>query len=186
MSRHTEMRPPTRSGGASKDDGPGARAASFEARHRSQVYAGCACYGRAPQDDGLARPPSAAARTEQELLPIQRLGAGRLAGRVERDLLDTRLGLAQQIFAAALERLAALVDGDRFLERHLALFEPLDDRLELLDRPLERQFRDIGVVVLRHCPALQLLYFCRSSPRKRGPSKDKIMRWIPACAGMSG
>ena len=27
-------------------------AASFEARHRSQVYAGCPCYARAPQDEG--------------------------------------------------------------------------------------------------------------------------------------
>src|SRR5205085_1958479 len=58
---------------------------------------------------GFIGPPSAG---------LERLGAGRLAGGVERDLLHARLGLAQQFLAAALERLAALVDRHRFLERH--------------------------------------------------------------------
>ncbi|MGI8525623.1 MAG: 50S ribosomal protein L11 methyltransferase [Pseudolabrys sp.] len=46
--RHPEAR-------ASKGDGPGLKAigrSSFEGRHRSQVYAGYACYRRLPQDDG--------------------------------------------------------------------------------------------------------------------------------------
>jgi hypothetical protein len=30
-------------------------ASSFEARHRSRVYAGCACYGSAPQDNENVR-----------------------------------------------------------------------------------------------------------------------------------
>src|SRR5689334_13659633 len=60
---------------------------------------------------------------------VERLGALRLAGSVERDLLDARLGLLEQFLAAALERFAALVDRDRFLERHLAFLEPLDDGL---------------------------------------------------------
>src|SRR5262245_7931182 len=84
------------------------------------------------------------------LLDVERLGSGRLASGVERDLLDPRLGLPQQLLAAALECLAALIDGDRFLERHLALLEPLDDRLELLDRPLERQALDVGMIGLGH------------------------------------
>src|SRR5262249_45044019 len=51
-------------------------------------------------------------------LHIERLGPLRPAGGVEGDLLDARLGLLQQLLAAALERLAALVDRDRLLERH--------------------------------------------------------------------
>src|ERR1700729_1748857 len=50
------------------------------------------------------------------LFDVQRLGAGRLALRIERDFFHAGFGLAQQILAAAFERLAALVDGDRFLE----------------------------------------------------------------------
>src|SRR5262245_13374451 len=45
---------------------------------------------------------------------VERLGAGRLARAVERDLLDPGFGLPQQLLAAALERLAALVDRHRF------------------------------------------------------------------------
>src|SRR5580693_4859131 len=85
------------------------------------------------------------------LLPhIQRLGAGRLAPGIKRDLLHPRLGRAQQFLAAALERLAALVDRDRLLERHLAVLKPLDDGFELLDRALERQPRDVGVGFVGH------------------------------------
>src|SRR5262245_20636983 len=76
---------------------------------------------------------------------VERLGAGRLAGGIEPDLLHPSLGLAQQLLAAELERLAALVDGNRFLERHLALLEPFDDRFELLDRLLEGQALDVGM-----------------------------------------
>ena len=47
------------------------------------------------------------------LFDVERLAAGRLALRVEGDLLDARLGLAQKILTTALERLAALIDGDR-------------------------------------------------------------------------
>src|SRR5262245_43445272 len=52
---------------------------------------------------------------------VERLGAGRLAAGIEPDLLHPSLGLAEQLLAAALERLAALVDCDRLLERHLPL-----------------------------------------------------------------
>src|SRR5262245_41884575 len=81
---------------------------------------------------------------------VERFGSGRLAGGIERDLLHPRLGLPQQLLAAALERLAPLVDGDRLLERHLALLEPLDDRFELLDRPLEGEALDVGMGVVGH------------------------------------
>src|SRR5208282_3083548 len=46
------------------------------------------------------------------LLDVQRLGAGRIARGIERDFLHPRFRLPQQILAAALERFAALVDGD--------------------------------------------------------------------------
>src|SRR5947208_2478215 len=75
---------------------------------------------------------------------VERFGAGRLAGGIERDLLDPRLGRPQKLLAAALEGLAALVDRDRFLERHPALFEPLDDRFKLLDRAFERECLDVA------------------------------------------
>src|SRR5262249_29599393 len=72
-------------------------------------------------------------RSQSASVHIERFSPGRLAGSVERDLLHPRFGLTQQLLAAAFERLAALVDGNRFLERDLALFEPLDDGLKLLD-----------------------------------------------------
>src|SRR5215472_7324537 len=111
-------------------------------------------------------------RGTQALLHIERLGALRLAGCIEGDLLDARLGLAQQLLAAALEDLAALVDRDRFLERDLALLEPPDDRLQLLDRLLEGKLADVCVVGFGHAadpgardsaPRLTLSSFSRSS-----------------------
>src|SRR5262245_66495835 len=104
--------------------------------------------------------PAGAGRAGAGSGDVERLGAGRLAGGIEPDLLDPSLGLAQQLLAAALERLAALVDGDRFLERHLALLEPLDDRFELFDRPLEGQALDVGMGGVGHgrVPVCRALY----------------------------
>ncbi len=45
-----------------------------------------------------------------------------------RGLFTRASALGQKLLAAALEHLAALVDRHRFLQRHLALFEPPDDR----------------------------------------------------------
>src|SRR5580704_6466439 len=90
------------------------------------------------------------AKLARRLRDVKRLGAGRLAGGIERDPLYPRLGLAQQLLAAALEQLAALIDGDRFLERHLAFLEPLDDRFKLLDGALEGQLRDVGIGLIGH------------------------------------
>ena len=77
------------------------------------------------------------------LLNVKRLGAGDLAARIRRDLVDARLGLPQQFFAAALESLAALVDCDRFFQRHLAVLESLHNRLKLLDSKLESEVIDV-------------------------------------------
>jgi hypothetical protein len=89
-------------------------------------------------------------------LYIERLTAGWSAAGIERDLLDPRLSLAQQILAAALEHLATFVNGNRFLKRHLALFEAFDDRFEFFDRPFEGHMPDIAVVFLCH-RALRLI-----------------------------
>src|SRR5258708_23544036 len=80
-------------------------------------------------------------------LHVERLGPGHLAVGVGGDLVDPRLGLPQQFLAAPLQGFAALVDGHRFLQRHLAVFEPLDDRFKLLDRALEAQLFDVDLAV---------------------------------------
>src|ERR1700742_1687496 len=81
---------------------------------------------------------------------VERFAAGRLAGRVERDLLDARLGLAQQILATRLQHLPALIDRHRLLQWNLAFLQPLDDGFHFLDRPLEGQLLHIGIVGLGH------------------------------------
>src|SRR5262249_9153704 len=88
-----------------------------------------------------------AAELSRSILDVEGLGAGRLAVLVERDLLDAGLGLAQQPVAMDLEGLAALVDEDRILELHVALFQALDDTLELFQSLLEAHRLDVGMVV---------------------------------------
>src|SRR4051812_5599196 len=78
------------------------------------------------------------------LLRVERRRAGRLAVRADRDLLDAGLGALQERLAVLLQELAALVDGNRVLEGHVALLEPLHDALELLQRLLEGQVRELG------------------------------------------
>src|SRR5690349_21619590 len=70
-------------------------------------------------------------------LNVQRLGTGHLAGGVGGDLLDPCLRLPQQFLAAPLERLAAFVNGDGFLQRYLAILQSLHDRFKFLKRPFE-------------------------------------------------
>src|SRR5215831_4825888 len=105
------------------------------------------------------------------LLHIQRLCPLGIAGRVERDLFDPRFGLPQQVLAAPLEGFATLVDGDGFLERHLAVFEALDDRLQFLNRPLEAQLIDIGVGGFSHVMLV-------SSNRSAYP-RIRVVTWAP-------
>src|SRR6185437_15147702 len=77
------------------------------------------------------------------LLDVQWFGSGDLAIAVGGDLVDARLSLPQQFLAAPFQRFAAFVNGNRFLKRHLALFEPPHDRFELFDRALEAQLLDV-------------------------------------------
>jgi hypothetical protein len=65
-------------------------------------------------------------------------------------IFDAGLGMPQKFFAAALQGLAALIDRDRFLERHLAVLQPFHDRFELLDRALEREFLDVALGIFGH------------------------------------
>src|SRR6185312_6914943 len=85
-----------------------------------------------------------------ESLHVKRFGSGDLAVGIGGNLVDAGLGLPQQFFAAALQRLAALIDRDRFLKRHLAVLEPLHDRFELLDRALEGKFLDVALRIFGH------------------------------------
>src|SRR6202021_2449508 len=76
-------------------------------------------------------------------LNVERLSADRLAVRIGRDLVAPCLGLPQQFLAAPFQGLAALVNGNRFLQRHLARLQPRDDRFEFFDRALEAQLLDV-------------------------------------------
>src|SRR5579871_3356146 len=84
------------------------------------------------------------------LLHVEWFRAGRLAAGIGRDLVDPRLCLTQQFLAAPLQGFAALVDGDRFFQRHLAVLEALDDRFEFLERALKTQLLDISLCVFGH------------------------------------
>src|ERR1700754_1679236 len=83
-------------------------------------------------------------------LHVERLGSGDLAIAVGGDLVDPRLSLPQQLLAAPFQRLAALVDGDGFLQWHLAVLEPLDDRFKLFDRALEAELLDVRLGIFDH------------------------------------
>src|SRR6478609_5759443 len=94
---------------------------------------------------------SAQARLGGELegdlvLDLERLGAGRLIVRIQRDLLDLGLRLAQQRVAMGFQRLAPLIDQDRRLKLNVALFKAIDDSFELLQRLFEAEILDIGML----------------------------------------
>src|SRR5271169_6664186 len=80
-------------------------------------------------------------------LAVQRRDALGLAVGGKRDFLDPHFRVLQQGVATRFQRLAALVELDRFLERDRAFFQPIDDRLQLRERRLERHLFDIGVLV---------------------------------------
>src|SRR5206468_4257562 len=110
--------------------------------------------GRAPRTksatNSVARRTGGSVFGRPGSLHVERLGPGDLAVGIGGNLVDAGLGLAQQFLAAALQRLAALIDRDRFLERHLAVLQPLHDRFELLDRALEGEFFDVHLGILGH------------------------------------
>jgi hypothetical protein len=54
-----------------------------------------------------------------------------LAAAVEADLFDPAFGSVEQLFAMLLQRFAALVDGDGFVKRHVAAFQPRYDAFQL-------------------------------------------------------
>src|SRR5258708_33638840 len=58
--------------------------------------------------------------------------------------------LPQQFLAPPLQRLAPLVDGDGFFQRHLTFLEPLHDRFKLLDRALEGELLDVDLGIFGH------------------------------------
>src|SRR6476659_4297982 len=120
---------------------------------------------------------SAQARRGGELegelvLDVERLGAGRLVARIQRDLLDLGLRLAQQRVAMGFQRLAPLIDQDRRLKLHVALFQAIDDGFELLQRLLEAQILDVGMLCcVGHAEPLAL---CGGRVQEEGPAFSKI------------
>src|SRR5450432_1309829 len=83
-------------------------------------------------------------------LNVERLRTGDLAVGVGGDLVDPRFRLPQQFLAAPLQGLAPLVDGDGFLQRHLAAFEPRHDGFKLLHRAFEAQLPDVHLGIFSH------------------------------------
>ena len=75
---------------------------------------------------------------------IERLDTARRAILTEGDFLDARFGAAQQFIAMGAQRLTALVDRNRGFEFDIALFEAVDNGLELLERVFEAQRGNIG------------------------------------------
>lgn len=72
-----------------------------------------------------------------EVTAVERHHAVRLAVGGDANLLDLGFGSLQQPVAMAAQGVAALVDGDAFLERHRALLEPPDDAFEFLESLFE-------------------------------------------------
>src|SRR5271154_5816888 len=85
-----------------------------------------------------------------KLLNVERFRTGRLATGICGDLVDPRFRLTQQFLAAPLQRFAALVDGNGFSQRPLAVFDPLDDRFEFLERTFKAQLLDVRLGVFGH------------------------------------
>src|SRR5690606_36934801 len=78
-------------------------------------------------------------------LAVERLRAGGLAVSRQAYFLHLVLGRLEQPVAMRLERLAALVDTDRLVERHVAALQILDDAFQRRQRLLEAHRRDVLV-----------------------------------------
>src|SRR5581483_4492904 len=130
-----------------------------------------------------------------ELLPVERLGARGLAFGVAGDFFDTRLGFGEKRIATLLQRLAALVNLDGFLEGNVAFFKALHDLLELGKRLLEGERGHVGKIFFffRHhlirypafinsftCAATESASPCRSYP----PSTTNTPRLFACLWGM--
>jgi hypothetical protein len=77
---------------------------------------------------------------------VQRLGSFRLAVGAERNFLDSLFSVPEQSVAMFLQGFAAFVDRDRFFERNRALFQLIDDGLELCEGLFERQSGNVVVL----------------------------------------
>src|SRR4051812_44176630 len=89
-------------------------------------------------------------RRSTPLAGVERLGAGRPAVARQPDLLDAVLRRLQQAVAMRLQRLAAFIDADRLVERHLAALKIVDNGLQGLERLFEAHGRDVVVRRLGH------------------------------------
>src|SRR6202000_3332388 len=110
------------------------------------------------------------------LLHVQRGDADRGARGVGGDLLDAGLGLAQQFLAAALQRLAPFIDCDRLFQRDLAVLQPLDDSLQLLDGALEGEFLHVDLGRLGHAAASGKVTLLRWWNKSRVTTADGLWR----------
>ena len=52
------------------------------------------------------------------------------------------------------QRRSALIEGDRLFESYIAAFQLLDDGFEFLERVLEGELWDVGVIFFAHCAAI--------------------------------
>src|SRR5690606_22795114 len=84
------------------------------------------------------------------LLAVQRLGPGRLAVARKANLFNLVLGSLQQAVAMRLQRLSALVDADRLVERDVAALKVVNDLLQCIERLLEAHLRDILIRLVSH------------------------------------
>src|SRR5689334_18116183 len=140
--------PPSRRGGPSDYSRPQRRPRAISSARSGRDGATTSRSIGAGSREGAA--PGRPRQSAAALLDVERFGARDFARAVGRDLLDPRLGLPQEFLAAPLQGLAPLIDGNRFLQGHLAVLEPLDDGFELLDRAFEGQLFDVDLGVFCH------------------------------------
>lgn len=97
-------------------------------------------------------------------IPVQRLHALRFSGAVETDLLDTLFGGVQQRLAMFFQGFAALVDGDRLVQRHVSALQACDNAFQLGDGLFEGITADIGCVgIFRHFQPFIILKICMAA-----------------------
>src|SRR5712691_4917594 len=103
------------------------RRANFSCRDsRSRIASLCSASGmtmrRASPLAGMTGWIGCISLVDEKLVAVERLGADAALG-VAGDFFHPHLGVGKQRLAALLQRLAALVNLDRFIERDIALLE---------------------------------------------------------------
>src|SRR4051812_31953744 len=87
---------------------------------------------------------------------VERLDAGGASVLAQGDLLDARLGGREPRLALGAQLVALAIEGDRFIQRRLAAFQPGDDRLQPFQRVFERKSGDILLLhVFSHASAME-------------------------------